>query len=251
MKIAVMSDIHGNSLALDAALADLQPQGIDAYWILGDLVALGPDPIGVLERITTLKNCHCIRGNTDRYVTTGDRPPPHPADVYADPEKLKTYGEVAGTLAWTLGAVTAAGWLEWLSALPLELHQTLPDGTRVLAVHASPGKDDSVGINKDTSDAEIERLLQGCEANLVCVGHTHQPVDRSVGRWRILNPGSLSNPRPPIQQAGYAILTAATDGIHIEHRAIDFDREKVIAQLNAQKHPGAGFIIKHMRGLHR
>ena len=54
MRIAILSDIHGNSLALDAVLSDLKEEEIDGYWILGDLVALGPDPVGVLERITKL-----------------------------------------------------------------------------------------------------------------------------------------------------------------------------------------------------
>ncbi len=57
MKIAVLSDIHGNSVALDAVLRDISSQGgVDAYWVLGDLVALGPDPVGVLERLSKLPN---------------------------------------------------------------------------------------------------------------------------------------------------------------------------------------------------
>ncbi len=65
MKIAILSDIHGNRLALDVVLNTLKPEDIDAYWILGDLVALGPDPVGVLERIEQLPSCSVIRGNTD------------------------------------------------------------------------------------------------------------------------------------------------------------------------------------------
>jgi predicted phosphodiesterase len=74
MKVALLADIHGNRLALDAALADTEAIGVDQYWILGDLVALGPDPIGVLQRLSNLQNRHITRGNTDRCVVTGDRP---------------------------------------------------------------------------------------------------------------------------------------------------------------------------------
>ena len=59
MKIAILSDIHGNSLALDAVLSDLKKEEIDGYWILGDLVALGPDPVGVLERIMNSCKLQC------------------------------------------------------------------------------------------------------------------------------------------------------------------------------------------------
>jgi len=59
-----------------ALLADTRTQGgVDAYWILGDLVAIGPHPIQVMETLTALTNAHIIGGNTDRYTCTGDRPP--------------------------------------------------------------------------------------------------------------------------------------------------------------------------------
>lgn len=109
MKIALLSDLHGNAIALDAVLADLASSGPDEYWILGDLVALGPDPVGVLQRLEALPNCRFIRGNTDRYTVTGDRPPPFPVTPGMDPGSLAACLELAGMFAWTLGAVTSAG----------------------------------------------------------------------------------------------------------------------------------------------
>ena len=161
------------------------------------------------------------------------------------------FAEVAGTFAWTQGAITTAGWFDWLSRLPLELRMTLPDGTQCLCVHARPGKDDGPGINKGLSNAEICAILSDCEDHLVCVGHTHQPIDRKVGRCHIVNPGSISNPRAPILEASYAILEATNEGYHIEHRLADYDREQIVLQLKALKHPGAAFIINHLRGLYK
>src|SRR4051812_38545103 len=110
MKIALLSDIHGNAIALDAVLADIHARGgVEQYWVLGDLVALGPDPVAVLNRVTALPNVHFVRGNTDRYVVSADRPPPSLADVTADPSLLPIVVEIAGTFAWTQGAITAAG----------------------------------------------------------------------------------------------------------------------------------------------
>jgi predicted phosphodiesterase len=251
MKIALLADIHGNSLALDAALADIDAVGVDQYWILGDLVALGPDPVGVLERLSNIQNCCIIRGNTDRYVVTGDRPPPLAENLGTEREAIRVFAEIAGTFAWTQGAMTAAGWLDWLSDVPLEFRTVLPDGTRCLCVHATPGADDGPGIDKGLSDEEICGILSGCEDDLICVGHNHQPINRTVGRWRIVNPGSISNPRLPILEASYAILEASKEGYSIEHRLAEYDREQIILQLRALKHPGADFIINHMRGLHK
>ena len=76
MRIAILSDIHGNSLALDAVLAEIQNRGgVDGYWILGDLCALGYDPAGVVKRLSALSDAIIIRGNADRYDVSGEFPP--------------------------------------------------------------------------------------------------------------------------------------------------------------------------------
>lgn len=250
MKIALLADIHGNSLALDAVLADLKAINVDQYWVLGDLVALGPDPVGVLQRLSTLENCRIIRGNTDRYVVTGDRPPPFAGELGTNQETIRVFAEIAGSFAWTQGAITSAGWFDWLSQLPLEFRVTLPDGTKCLGVHATPNKDDGAGIDKSLSDTDIRRILSTCNDHLICVGHNHQPINRRVGEWHIVNPGSISNPRQPVLEASYAILEATNEGYSIEHRLAEYDREQIILQVKALRHPGAAFIINHMRGFH-
>lgn len=249
MRIALLSDIHGNSVALDAVLADIQAQGgVEGYWVLGDLVALGHDPAGVLERLTTLPNVQYVRGNTDRYTVSGDRPPPTIADAAANPSLIARLVEMAGTFAWTQGALTATGWLDWLKRLPLELRVDLPDGTRFLGVHASPGRDDGAGIAPDMSDDAIGASLEGCEADLVCVGHTHRPVNRRVGPWHVVNLGSLSDPPTAERRASYVLLQADKTGYQVEHRLVEYDREAVVSVLERLGHPGAAFIIKHLRG---
>jgi predicted phosphodiesterase len=249
MKLALLSDIHGNAIALDAILADIQAQGgVDGYWVLGDLVALGPDPVGVLERLAALPNVQFVRGNTDRYVVSGDRPPPSYADVVASPSLIATLVEIAGTFAWTQGALSAAGWLGWLEGLPLELRVALPDGTQFLGVHAAPGQDDGMGIAPGMPDDMIQAQLQGCTADLVCVGHTHRPMNRRLERWHVVNLGSVSNPPTEERRASYVLLHATEAGYHVEHRLVEYDREAVISALERIRHPGAAFIIKHLRG---
>lgn len=248
MRIAILADIHGNPIALDAVLRDVEMQGgVDGYWILGDLVAIGHGPVQVLERLTQLTDVQFIRGNTDRYVYTGDRPPPTLEGAKNDPDLLPALVEVAATFAWTQGAITDAGWFEWLGKLPFELRTTLPNGTRFLGVHASPDRDDC-GIQPGFSQLEMESLLANCQADLVCVGHTHLPLDVHLNDKRLVNVGSVSNPVPPDLRASYAILEADETGYEIELRRVDFDREAVIAAVQAIKHPGADFIIRHMQG---
>jgi predicted phosphodiesterase len=248
MRLAILSDIHGNPLALNAVLADIKSQGeVDAYWVLGDFAALGYDPVTPLEKVTALHCASFTRGNTDRYVVTDDLPVP-PEKALEDPAQLPQVIELVRSFSWTRGYASAAGWLDWLTNLPLEVRLTLPDGTRLLGVHASPGRDDGPGIQPRHSDDKLEQRLAGCEADLVIVGHTHVPLDRQVGKIRVVNLGSVSNPVTPGLQATYALLDANEHGYRIQLRRVDYDREAVIKAIEHSRHPTPSFLIGYMRG---
>jgi predicted phosphodiesterase len=249
MRIAIFSDIHGNSIALDAVLADMEQQGgVDGYWVLGDLTALGHDPVGVLERLAALPHASFIRGNADRYVITGDRPPPSLPDAAANPDLLPVLVEVAGSFAWTQGMVTAGGWFDWLAALPAEMRVTLPDGTPLLGIHATLTADDDAGLNPQRTDEELKALFADCPAGLICAGHTHLPLDRQVDSRRIINVGSVSNPLPPDLRACYTLLEVDAASYRLTHHRVEYDREAAITALQRLNHPGAGYITRHLRG---
>jgi hypothetical protein len=74
VRIGLISDIHGNVVALDAVLADCRASGVEHFWFLGDFAAIGPEPAAALERVTQLGNVQFTRGNTDRYVVSGEGP---------------------------------------------------------------------------------------------------------------------------------------------------------------------------------
>jgi predicted phosphodiesterase len=251
-RIAILADIHGNSIALDAVLADIQARGgADGFWLLGDYVAIGHDPIGVLERIARLGNTLFVRGNTDRYLVDSSLPWPTRADADGDPELFPLYVEVARSFAWSTGAVAAAGWLPWLQALPLDLRIVLPDGTRVLAVHASPDNDDGDGIHRNLAGRDLRDRARGADCDLLVVGHTHVPFDLAAGAIRIINPGSVSNPLPPDLRAAYALLHVENDGYDLQFHRVAYDRNAVIGLARQVNHPAADFIATLMRGERR
>ncbi len=251
MRIALLSDIHGNSIALDAVLADINALGgVNAYWILGDLAGLGPDPVGVLERLAQLPNTVVVRGNTDHYMVTDERPGPHVVDVEEDSALILLYGIVAKQIGWTQGAITAAGWLPWFEALPFESRLTLPDGTRLLGVHASPDRYDGTGIHPHLSADELRFLLAGCAADLVCVGHTHWPMNVQIDDIHVINLGCVSNPHPPDLRACYVIVEADASGYRIEHRRVEYDHEAVIEVIRRVKYPNGEYLVDGLNGLH-
>jgi predicted phosphodiesterase len=248
MRLALFSDIHGNPLALNAVLADIARQGeIDAYWVLGDFAGLGYDPVTPLQIISALPHASCTRGNTDRYVVTEDLPV-LPERALQKPALLPEVIEATRSFSWTRGYVSAAGWLSFLTSLPLEVRMTLSDGTRVLGVHAAPGRDDGPGLHPTHTDDDLQQRLAGCEADVVIVGHTHVPMDRQVGQIRVINLGSVSNPVTPGLQATYALLEADPQGYRIQLRQVEYDREAVIKAIEQARHPTPSFLIGLMRG---
>jgi predicted phosphodiesterase len=245
MRLALLSDVHGNPIALDAVLKDIAAQGgADQYWVLGDLVAIGYDPVGVLERLRALPSVRVLRGNTERYVLTGDRPPPSEADVLADPRLMAQLVEVARSFAWTAGSLAATGWIGWLEHLPTELRAQLPDGTRLLAVHASPRADDR-GLYRGMTDVELRDAVDGAEAEMVLVGHTHQPFARTIGTLSIVNLGSVSNPHGEDKRASYVLLTADGAGHAVRHCRAAYDCGAVIDAIRRSHHPCQAFLRSH------
>jgi predicted phosphodiesterase len=232
---------------LDAILEDIKAQGgADKCWILGDLVDAGPDPVAVLERISEMENVTCIRGNTDRYVVTADSNRfNHPGD----PPEFDI--EAAESIAWTQGSITQAGWFDWLLQLPDEVRVDLPDGTKVLGVHAAPGRDTGLGFHSELLESEYKWVIGDSNADIIFGGHHHKPLDVTINGQRIINVGSVSLHYPPDLRASYVILRSDNSGNHIEHRRVDYNHETVIETVERIRHPAANYIISLLRGQRR
>lgn len=248
MRIALISDIHGNSIALEAVLADCETVGVDRFWFIGDYVAIGPSPGDVLRRITSIPDAVFVRGNTDRYVVTGDGPPPSLETVRANPALVPTYAGIAASFAWTRGFVVATGWFDWLADLQVEHRHVAPNGVRILAVHASPGNDDGEGIHPGRSNEDIATVVRGCEADLLFVGHTHEELVRHVGATLVVNVGSVSNPRGADARASYVVMDVDDNEVSFRHRRVAYDHEAFARAVGLSRHPAAHFIMSHQRG---
>ena len=144
VRLGVIADIHGNSVALEAVLADAEGFVVDCWWALGDLVLFGPRPVEVLRMLAELPGIAYVSGNTDRYVLTGEQPAPHatPAHAVGELDLVERLAAMAGAIGWTRGALVQTGCLSVLSDMPAEQRLRLPDESLLLGVHASPGRDD-------------------------------------------------------------------------------------------------------------
>lgn len=253
MRLAVLADVHGNPLALDAVLTDIAAVGVDGYLVLGDLAPGGYDPSGTVERLRDLPNSQFVRGNGEAMLASNE----HVRllqTAAGNPDLGAKVLILAAVLSWTHGHVAARGHLDWIGALPLEVRLALPDGTRLLAAHAAPGSDGTDGRSTGPSQPEhvVRALLDGCGADLVCVGHSHWPEDRAMdtssGPIRILNPGSVSNPWAPDLRASWALLDASTRGYTITHRRVGYDIDAVLDALYRSGQPTPDNLAVQFRG---
>jgi predicted phosphodiesterase len=249
MRLGIIADIHGNDVALRAVLKDADRLDVDRWWALGDLVLFGPRPVEVLDLLQGLPGVSMLRGNTDRYILTGEQPSPHAtaADAAASVHLVERYAAMAAGIAWTRGVVDQAGLLSILTALPTQLRLQLPSGITILGVHASPLADDGEGIEPGIADEQLRPLLAGCGADVVIGGHTHFPTDRLVDGIRALNPGSAGLP-PTCGIASWLLLEDDGGALAIAHRKASFDVEAVVSDLRRRRHPNAEFTASILTG---
>ncbi|MBV9233485.1 MAG: metallophosphoesterase family protein [Candidatus Eremiobacteraeota bacterium] len=231
MRIAVLSDIHGNLIALDACLADLVAQGnADAIIVAGDLCLDGPKPKKVLQRLEEI-GAACVRGNTDRYL--------------AEEPSSQTFDELeTAQIAWTRREI-GERWRSWLGSLPFAL-RIGDDGNQLLIVHANPKTDDE-HIWPDAEDAVLERLIGDDAATAIAFGHLHLPYVRAWRAKLLVNVASAGLPKDGDPRAGYAILTQRAGGWQVKHRRVAFDTKRVATQLADCGIPGSGELIATLR----
>jgi len=244
--VVLLADIHGNLPALEAVLADVEAEGApDAYWVLGDLAVFCPWPTETLARLRALPNVAFLRGNTDRYLVTGRRPamPVRSADDWARMPTILTGREA--NFCWTVERLSYADY-EFLRGLPPRLEMELPGYGAVLAVHATP-TDDETNIYPHTPADEVRPHLAGLDARLLLYGHTHRPVDRTVGSVRLVNPGSAGLPLDGDPRPAYARLEFADGGCRVTIRRVEYDIESVVAELERVAHPARAWVAWVLR----
>jgi putative phosphoesterase len=231
MRVAVLSDIHGNLLGLDACLTDLESQGgAEAVAIAGDLCLDGPKPKKVLQRLEEI-GATCIRGNTDRYISEEE------FDEKFEP------AEVA-QIAWTRREV-GERWLSWLKELPFAL-RIGEDDNQLLIVHANPKSDDE-HIWPDADEALLQRLIGDERATAIAFGHLHLPYVRLWRRTLLVNVASAGLPKDGDPRVGYVIFTERDGGWEAKHRRVPFDVKRVATQLADCGIPESAELIATLR----
>lgn len=237
MKIAVISDIHGNIDALEAVIDDISSQKCDKIFVLGDYAMAGPEPKKVVEFFMRKKDddkYKMIKGNTDVMISE------YTAELYADTkEKAPVMAEALKNDFKTLNSLEKS----FLKNLPIQL-EVEEDGVKFLLVHGSPRKINE-DILPDTEMSEVEKMLENVEANVVLCGHTHIPCGfQTSTKQTVINVGSVGRPFTPEPKSCYLTVTIEDGKCLYEHHFVEYDNEKAAQKLMQREFVGAEKLAK-------
>jgi len=210
VRVAAISDIHGNLPALEAVLAEIDREGVDEIVVVGD-TAHGPWPAEVVDLLVE-REALCVRGNTDREVI----------------ERSDRFGPLAPWSADRIGERRLAIVRDW----PLTVELTVDGLGAVLVCHSTPRQDDAV-YTRITPDAELVNILGPVAADVLVSGHTHMQYDRILtSGLRVVNPGSVGMPYEGASGAYWALL-----GLDVEFRRAEYDVEAAVAAIEVMGVP--------------
>jgi predicted phosphodiesterase len=234
LRLAILSDIHGNLHALEAVLADVSAYAApDQIWVLGDLCLMGAHPAECLQCIRSLPNVRVISGNTDRRLITGQRSPVRPKDAEEWAHFAEWLAQRDQCHNWTISRLSYAD-CEYLSQLPPELELHVPNYGWLIGYHGAPGNDEANLLPDMPADEILDHFLDR-EGRFGVGGHTHIAMDRELGAWRVVNVGSVGLPKDDPRPA-YVIATF-NGTAQVEIRRVAYDVEQAIKALEQSGNP--------------
>jgi predicted phosphodiesterase len=221
MRVAVLSDVHGNLPALEAVLREVDAAGVDAIVLPGDM-SIGPLQGETFDLLASLgERAVWVRGNCERNLV----------EVFDGAFAATGAAHEAGTI-WA-GRQLTREWRDRLAALPLTVSLEVDGLGPVLFCHATARDDEEIVL----VDSPVEWFAEGfagvAEATVVC-GHTHMPFDRLAGGRRIVNPGSVGMPYGPPGLAAYWALL----GPDVTLRRTPYDARAAAGRMRPSAWPG-------------
>lgn len=230
-RIAVLSDVHGNAIALEAVRKAIKREKPDAILVAGDHVLNGPEPAAAVDALRAMEadGAVVVQGNTDVAVADFDYAAAFPWMAEGVPDVMRFAAE------WAHDALEVDR-LEWLRRLPAERRIRF-DETLVLVTHASPGSQ-TAGFDRELDASVTLERLSRTDARIICCGHTHLPEVRDFGWKQIINAGSAGYVFDGDPTASWAIVTLDDETVTAEIRRTEFDAMSVANAITARGLPG-------------
>ncbi|OKL35801.1 metallophosphoesterase family protein [Domibacillus mangrovi] len=225
MKIAFLSDIHGNAVALEAVLKDIERKQVDTIYVLGDICYRGPEPKRSLQLVQSL-NVNVIKGNADEWVVRGIKKDEVPDQVLEIMNKERD---------WIVSKLNKED-IDYLQGLPTELHFEAA-GLTINAFHATPDSLFDIVLPAESDDTIKTKLMTSADANIYVYAHIHKPYIRYINGKTIINIGSVGLPFDGVRKSSYAIVDIEDKRVSTSIERVEFDWEKVIKQYEDLDYP--------------
>jgi putative phosphoesterase len=226
-RIAVLSDVHGNAVALDAVRKQVKVARPDAILVAGDHALNGPEPSETVDALRELEadGALIVQGNTDIAVADFDYTAAFPWLTEGVPDSFMAAAEWAHE---QLGDER----VDWLRRLPAERRLTL-DEMLVLVTHASPGSQ-TQGFDQALDASVVFERAARTDARVICCGHTHVPEVRDLGFKWIVNAGSAGYTFDGDPTASWALVEVVADAVTAEIKRTAFDALSVANAISAR-----------------
>ncbi|MGA2037707.1 MAG: metallophosphoesterase family protein [Bryobacteraceae bacterium] len=232
MRIAILSDIHGNRTAFEAVLADLRQTSPDLILHGGDLADSGSSPVEIVDRIRDL-GWYGVVGNTDEMLFR----PESLTEVASQAPRLQALFAVIGEMAAATRAALGEERLAWLRGLPpIQLQ-----GPMAL-MHASPDSPWRAPM-PEANDAELESVYSPLGKPIAIYGHIHRSYIRSVAGMIVANTGSVGLSYDGDCRAAYLLLDGSKPAI----RRVEYDLDRELRNLSECGLPHAEWIAKSLK----
>ncbi|MCB9421147.1 MAG: metallophosphoesterase family protein [Ardenticatenaceae bacterium] len=218
MKLAIISDIHGNQIALEAVLADIKRVGVDQIICLGDIANVGPHPGQCIDIIRDL-NCPVLQGNHELYLL----------GCFED-DAWRTSPIWAG-MRWAREQLRPDQ-IDFIANLPLRYEIEGNGRARATFVHASP-LTQYRGFMPHHDDTAIAERMNGLDDTTLFCGHTHVPLYRPWSNSWLVNTGALGMPIDGTPTAKYVIATQLQQEWHVQYRMIEYNLKQLMAEFEA------------------
>ena len=219
--VAVITDVHANLPALQAALGRIDELGIERVFCGGDLVGYGPHPDEVCALVSE-REIPTIYGNYDYAIARENE---DCGCAYITPHDRELGQE---SVLWTLANTRAAA-KAFMRELPFDLRFDV-GAAAVHLVHGSPRKVNEY-LFKDKPASLYERLAAAEDADVLVFGHTHKPWDRVYGGVRFVNCGSVGKPKDGDPRGAFAVLDASSGRLEVTIERVAYDAEAVAAEV--------------------
>jgi putative phosphoesterase len=221
--VAIVTDIHANLPALEAALTRIEERGIEQIYCGGDLVGYGPHPNEV-RALLAERRLPTIYGNYDYAI---GRDLDDCGCAYRDRHEREV-GQLS--VDWTLAHTNAAS-KAFLRALPFDLRFGF-GGKRVRLVHGSPRKVNEY-LFEHKPARTFERIAALADCDILAFGHTHKPWVREYGGVLFVNCGSVGKPKDGDPRGSFAVLDAADDGVRVRIERVEYEVEAVAVEMRS------------------